>query len=416
MNNAQPKKILIVGDCSEDRKSYQHSLNQDFEYTYTFLQAKTAQEALALCHETDCMLLNLAFLDINVIEFLNNLREQSEHTTVPVILIIEQGNESIAVPAIKSGAQDYLIKENITSYKIIHAVHNAIKKVDTQRQLSEKTAQLSKANREREHALRSKDEFLAMVNHELRTPLSAILGMSELLEDKIYGPLNQKQLKCIRTIRESGTHLLELISNLLDLTQMGAGRLELKISTVSVQGVCQASLGLVQQNLKNKRLKISSNYDYNVETLLADEYRLIQILTHLLSNAVKFTPEGGTIGLEVLGDEAQNMVHFTVWDTGIGIAKDKIEELFQPFFQQDSRLTREYEGMGLGLSLVHHLTMKHDGNISVESEEGKGSRFIVSLPWLPNKTPLTVEETSAIAVCDDSYSKNLLFGVIGNAN
>ena len=414
MNNAQPKKILIVGDCLEDRKNYQHSLSQDFEYTYTFLQAETAQEALALCQEADCMLLNLAFLYINLIEFLNHLREQSDQTTAPVILIIEQGNESLAVLAMKSGAPDYLIRENLTPYNIIRAVHNAINKVDAQRQLSEKTAQLSKAKRERERALRSKDEFLAMVNHELRTPLSAILGMSEVLEDKIYGPLNQKQLKCIRTIRDSGTHLLNLISNLLDLTQMGAGRLGFKMSTVSVHAVCQASLGLIQQNIKNKRLKISSSYDYSVETLPADEYRLTQILTHLLSNAVKFTPEGGTIGLEVLGDETQNMVHFTVWDTGIGIAKDKIDELFQPFSQLDSRLTREYEGMGLGLSLVHHLTMMHGGNISVESEEGKGSRFTVSLPWLPNQTPLTVEEMSAIAVCGDRYPKKLLFGVIGN--
>lgn len=149
----------------------------------------------------------------------------------------------------------------------------------------------------------------------------------------------------------------------------------------SVRSVSEASVRLVKQLAHKKQLQLTYTIDDGITSLLADERRLKQILVNLLSNAIKFTPEGGQIGLEVKKDLAQEAVHFTVWDTGIGIAPEDLARLFQPFVQLDSKLARQYYGTGLGLSLVSRMTEMHGGGISVESEVGRGSRFTVSLPW-----------------------------------
>jgi PAS domain S-box-containing protein len=247
--------------------------------------------------------------------------------------------------------------------------------------VAERTMQLSKANAELARAARLKDEFLANMSHELRTPLNGILGSSEILQTGAYGAVNEKQLKYLRNVEESGRHLLSLINDILDLSKSEAGRLELEIRPTSVKSVCEASLRLTKQLAHKKRLKVFQTFDSTVKRLPADERRLKQILVNLLSNAIKFTPEGGKIGLEVVGDEAQQAVHFAVWDTGVGIAQEDMQWLFQPFVQLDSSLARQQGGTGLGLSLVSRLIELHGGGISVESEVGQGSRFTVSLPY-----------------------------------
>lgn len=249
--------------------------------------------------------------------------------------------------------------------------------------VEERTIELRVANEELSRAARLKDEFLASMSHELRTPLNAVLGMSEALQEQVYGPLNEMQLKSLATIEESGRHLLALINDILDLSKIEAGKLVLDITSTPVESICQASLRFIKQDAHKKRLKISSIFDSQVRTIQVDERRLKQILVNLLSNAVKFTPEEGEIGLEVRGDPTTRMAHFIVWDTGIGIAPQNIGRLFQPFVQLDSRLSRRYSGTGLGLALVQRMVEMHYGKISVESEEGKGSRFTISLPWLP---------------------------------
>ena len=237
------------------------------------------------------------------------------------------------------------------------------------------------ANAKLARAARLKDEFLAHMSHELRTPLNAILGLSEALQEQVYGSLNERQLRSLRTIEGSGSHLLALINDILDVAKIEAGESTLEISSVSIESVCRASLGLIKQAAHKKGLKLLSNLENAPATVQADQRRLKQILVNLLSNAVKFTPDGGAIGLEVVGDAERGAVHFTVWDTGIGIEPEDITRLFQPFVQLDSSLSREYTGTGLGLALVHHLADLHGGGVSVESKVGRGSRFTVSLPW-----------------------------------
>ncbi|MGB5060081.1 MAG: GAF domain-containing protein [Candidatus Promineifilaceae bacterium] len=249
--------------------------------------------------------------------------------------------------------------------------------------VAERTADLSAANAELARANRLKDEFLASMSHELRTPLNALLGIGEALQEGVYGTLNNNQSRSLRSIEESGRHLLNLINDILDLSKIEAGKLALEPGPVSVREVCQASLRFIRQEAHKKALLVDLSVDPVVTTIWADERRLKQILVNLLSNAVKFTAVGGHIGLEVQGDAAQRAVCFVVWDEGIGIAPEDMQKLFRPFVQLDSRLSREYNGTGLGLSLVYRMAELHGGSVGLTSEVGRGSRFTVRLPWDP---------------------------------
>jgi PAS domain S-box-containing protein len=240
-------------------------------------------------------------------------------------------------------------------------------------------AELRAANIALAQVARLKDEFLASMSHELRTPLNAVLSFSESLEEGIYGPLEPRQIEVLRLMLESGRHLLDLINDILDLSKIEAGKFELQPGPMDVEACCQKSLQMIRQQAIAKQQRISTSFMHKTNLIYADERRLKQMLVNLLGNAVKFTPEGGVVGLEVeqLGDES---IRFTVWDTGIGVPGDKLKELFRPFVQLDSSLSRQYAGTGLGLALVHRLAQLHGGGITVESELGHGSRFSFAIP------------------------------------
>jgi PAS domain S-box-containing protein len=273
------------------------------------------------------------------------------------------------------------ISRDMTERKQMEAELEAARRLLEQR-VEERSAVLRATNAELARAARAKDELLANMSHELRTPLSAILGLAESLQEQVAGPLNEKQQHYLRGIGESGRHLLALINDVLDVAKIESGTLRLEITMVAVKEVCQASLRLVQPAAHKKQIDIQVQIDPDVVALWADERRLKQILVNLLSNAIKFTPEGGQIGLEVRGDQQGQVIHMTVWDTGIGIAPHDMKHLARPFIQVDSGLARQFQGAGLGLALVFRMTEMHGGGLTIASEEGQGSRFTVSLPWI----------------------------------
>ena len=261
----------------------------------------------------------------------------------------------------------------------------------TERQRAEETLRLAheelgRVNAELGQGSRLKDEFLANMSHELRTPLNAILGLSEALLEHVSGPLTPRQLKSVTTISTSGQHLLTLINDILDLSKIEAGKLELNLDTVNVDEFCQSCLIFVRTQAMQKRIEVTFEQDGRVTSFPADPKRFKQVLVNLLTNAVKFTPEGGRIGLTVAAPEGEGAVRFTVWDTGIGIAPPDAAKLFSAFTQIDSGLSRAQEGTGLGLALVAKLVELHGGSVTLESEPSLGSRFIVTLP-LPDDLP-----------------------------
>ncbi len=231
------------------------------------------------------------------------------------------------------------------------------------------------------HANRTKDEFLANMSHELRTPLNGILGFSETLLGGIYGPINEGQHQAVEVIYSSGEHLLGLINDILDVSKIEAGKFEFRPENIEVHEICQSSLVFIRQLANKKSITVEYSSSPAAATIFADPKRLKQILVNLLHNAVKFTPEKGKVKLEVQADAKEGLMRFSVTDTGIGIDPEDIQKLFKPFVQLDSSLSRQYEGTGLGLTLVKKLVEMHGGSVELQSEFGGGSCFAFVLPW-----------------------------------
>jgi PAS domain S-box-containing protein len=249
-----------------------------------------------------------------------------------------------------------------------------------EQRVAERTQDLMDANIRLERLAHHKDEFLATMSHELRTPLTAVLGLSEALDTGVYGDVNERQQRAIQVILQSGRHLLHLINDLLDLSRIEAGHLELQLEPCYLNLVCQSCISLLSEIVKSKDQQIVLDAPQSI-ILIADTRRLHQLLLNLLSNAIKFTPEGGTIYLRILADAEAQTVTIEVADTGIGIAQEDQERIFEPFVQLDSRLARQYTGTGLGLALVKRIATLHGGQIVVHSQPEQGSRFVVTLPW-----------------------------------
>jgi GAF domain-containing protein/anti-sigma regulatory factor (Ser/Thr protein kinase) len=232
--------------------------------------------------------------------------------------------------------------------------------------------------RELEAANRHKSEFLANVSHELRTPLNAIIGFSEVMQERLFGELNEKQAEYMDDILSSGRHLLSLINDILDLSKIEAGRMELEVTTFHLPDAIENALLLVRERASRHGIKLHRVIDNRLGDFTGDERKVKQILVNLLTNAVKFTPEGGQIKVEAgVGDSA---VIVSVTDTGIGIAREDQEAIFEEFRQASGNYAQKREGTGLGLTLTKRFVEMHGGKIWVESELGKGSTFTFTLP------------------------------------
>jgi CheY-like chemotaxis protein len=253
--------------------------------------------------------------------------------------------------------------------------------------------QLQLTNTQLIESHRLKDSFLANMSHELRTPLNAILGMTESLQENMFGTVNDRQLDALQTVERSGNHLLELINDILDLAKIESGQIDLDFAIASIPSIAQASLEFVKQQALKKQIQLTIKLAPNLPNLLIDERRIRQALINLLNNAVKFTPTGGgAVTLEVTQlpsvlnkttNTTQDYLQISISDTGIGIAPENIQKLFQPFIQIDSALNRQFEGTGLGLALVKRIVELHGGYVDLTSELGVGSCFSILLPCLP---------------------------------
>jgi len=247
----------------------------------------------------------------------------------------------------------------------------AIENVRLFNEIQDKTRQLEVANKH-------KSDFLAHMSHELRTPLNAIIGFSEVLMDKMFGEVNEKQLDYLKDIHESGKHLLSLINDILDLSKIEAGRMELELSTFHMPTALSNAMTLVRERAQRHGIQLGSEVDDRLGDFDGDERKFKQIMLNLLSNAVKFTPDGGRVDVRASLDTDKVLVAVT--DTGVGISPADQAALFEEFRQVGTESGRKAEGTGLGLALTRQLARIHGGDITVVSELGKGSTFTVMLP------------------------------------
>ncbi len=245
------------------------------------------------------------------------------------------------------------------------------------RELQQALAELSQKGRQLEIASKHKSEFLANMSHELRTPLNAIIGFSQVLRQRLFGPINEKQEEYLDDILSSGNDLLSLINDVLDLSKVEAGQVELEVATFSLREALERGVVMVREPAVNKGVRLSLALAPDVDLVDGDERRLRQVVYNLLSNAVKFTPGGGCI--DVASSRVNGEVQVSVTDTGPGIAPEDHERIFEEFQQTDVGVDQR-EGTGLGLALSKRLVELHGGRIWVESEPGHGSRFVFTLP------------------------------------
>ncbi len=267
---------------------------------------------------------------------------------------------------------------------ILLAIEDITERKEIETGLEKAHEDLKELAAELNRTARTKSEFLANMSHELRTPLNSINGFSEVLYDETFGPLNEKQKKYVNNVLTSGKHLLLLINQILDMAKVEAGKMTLSLSGLPMKSLLHEISLLVADMVSKKKIEMLLEIADDLPNIEADELKVKEIIYNLLSNAVKFTPEGGEIGMRA--KKAGSEIEIVVWDTGVGIAPENMEKIFEGFFRVDTPYSRVTEGTGLGLPLSKKLVELHGGNLSVESEGlDKGTSVRFTLPITSGK-------------------------------
>jgi two-component system CheB/CheR fusion protein len=262
---------------------------------------------------------------------------------------------------------------------ILLAIEDITERREIENGLEKAHEELKELATELKRAARVKSEFLANMSHELRTPLNSINGFSEVLYDETFGPLNEKQKKYVNNVLTSGKHLLLLINQILDMAKVEAGKMKLALSSLPMRSLLNELSLLVADMVSKKKIEMLLEIAEDLPKIEADELKVKEILYNLLSNAVKFTPEGGKIGMQAR--KTDSGIEVVVWDTGVGIAPENMEKIFEGFFRVDTPYSRVTEGTGLGLPLSRKFVELHGGNLYVESEGlNKGTSVRFTLP------------------------------------
>ena len=390
-------KLLIVDDDDVDRLALRRALT-GAGVTADITEADGGEDAMAALEAQafDCVILDYQLPGTDGLHVLRGIRAAGFRT--PVIVLTGQGDEQTAVELMKAGAADYMGKGQLSSERLSRSLRHALalyRSEEARRQLLER----EKAAREDAQAANhAKDEFLATLSHELRTPLNAILGWVRLMNS---GSLDPATTKRALEIIERNTRLqAQLIEDLLDVSRIISGKLRLDLRPASMSSVVDVAIDSVRPTADAKHIQLEFHSTAESDSVLIDQARMQQVIWNLLSNALKFTPEGGRVTISVSG--AHSTLAVRVEDTGAGISAEFLPYVFDRFRQEDAATTRAHGGLGLGLSIVRHLVELHGGAVRAESAgEGHGSAFIVELPIVQTPALQKAYGTAAPPALDD---------------
>ena len=369
--------ILVVDDDPVVRSLMRATLERD---GFVVIEAGDGVEGCRLYeeHRPDLLLVDLVMPHMDGYELCRVLRSRPESVYVPIVVATSLDDLPSIARAYDAGATDFIPKP-LNWLVLNHRVRYILRASRALEEVRRNQERLIAAKEAAEAANRAKSEFLANMSHELRTPLNAIIGFSGMMSDRMFGPLGEKYVEYANIIGDSGRHLLAIITDILDVAKADAERLLLAEERVEIGEVVELSSKIVEDMARRAQIEFISEVAKPLPPMMADPAKLTQILVNLLSNAVKFTPPGGKVRLKV-----ERRVHrgitFRVEDTGIGMSAEQIPIAMAPFGQISNSMTRQHDGVGLGLPLTKRLVELHGGTIEIDSEPGKGTIASVYLP------------------------------------
>jgi signal transduction histidine kinase len=383
---ARPFRLLIIDDDLIDRQSYLRFLSGDKTNSYIVIEASSALEGARLLAEGpyDCVVLDYRLPGTDGLSLLQSFRESAVTTPPsPVVMMTGQGNESIAVEAMKLGIADYLVKDGLTAEAFRRAIKNAVCRWRLHVAVGEKGRRLENANTELKQRAEEMQRLYHVVSHELKTPLTAVREFIALVLDGIAGPLQTEEQKAFLEHALDGCdQIARHVNDLSDSSRLENAKLRLNLAPVRPERIISFALASIRNIAVAKGLNLKTEITPNLPPVLADEVRLSQILGNLLGNAAKFTPPLGEIALLARfkpGSSAQ--IEITVRDSGCGIAPEHLDKIFNRLYQVphagDDLMG---SGLGLGLSIARELVQLHGGELRVESALGLGSTFKFDLP------------------------------------
>ena len=378
--------ILIVDDSLDNRllletylKAAGHTELLSVESARDAFEQMGMDDPTGAVSEIDLILMDITMPEIDGIEACRRIKNTTHLMDIPLIMVTAHAEAEKLEAAFAVGAADYITKP-LNKVELLARVRSALtlKREMDSRKLA--YIEIEEKNRELQRESLAKTQILSTASHELKTPLTSIVGYIDriLLQQDRIGPLNERQQRYLETVQRNSHRLKALIDDLLDVSRIESGSLELTLEELDVQQEIEDVVRSMQVQIGEKRIRVVLNVPHDLREVKADRLRFSQVISNLLSNACMYSPEEATTTISA--KEEGGLIHIDVSDTGMGISKDDQSKLFTKFFRADNSSTREVSGTGLGLFVTRHLVVAHGGEIWVESEEGKGTTFSFTLP------------------------------------